>query len=385
MKNKRFMASPGGDKFCGVRHIAGRGVAVLAALACAACAGVGPGYYWQAMSGQIDVMWRAQDAHTVERADGTRADLRDRLALAEKLRAYATSELGLPDNGSYRRYADLERPYVAWNVFATPALSMQPHEWCLPVAGCVSYLGFFSEADARAKANELRQQGMDVYVGGVPAYSTLGWFNDPLLNTFIHWPEPELARLIFHELSHQLLYVKNDTEFNESFAATVEEAGVRRWLSQPGREEMLVQFEASQRRRDDFAALVLDYRKKLAALYGSTVCEEDKARGKRELIAELGATYASIRDERWAGFAGYDRWFAQDINNATLASIGLYRGLVPGFSAVLAEEGGDLPRFYARVKAISALPEPDRRTALADAQRAFASRGVTQPPRAPNL
>ncbi|MFA9438312.1 aminopeptidase [Uliginosibacterium sp. sgz301328] len=385
MKNKHFVASPGGDMLRGVQRIAGRGVSVLAALACAACAGVGPGYYWQAMSGQIDVMWRAEDVQSIERSHATHSDLRDRLVLAEHLRAYATSELGLPDNGSYRRYADLQRPYVAWNVFATPALSMQPHEWCLPVAGCVSYLGFFSEADARAKADELRRQGMDVYVGGVPAYSTLGWFDDPLLNTFINWPEPELARLIFHELSHQLLYVKNDTEFNESFAATVEEAGVRRWLSQPGRESMLAQFEASQRRRDDFAALVLDYRKKLAALYGSAASDEDKARGKHDLIAQLGATYARIRDERWGGFAGYDRWFAQDINNATLASIGLYRGLVPGFSAVLAEEGADLGRFYARVKKIAAMPEPDRRTALVQAQHAQAARNAAQPPRAPNL
>ncbi|MFT4173682.1 MAG: aminopeptidase [Rhodocyclaceae bacterium] len=361
------------------------------AVFCAGCAGPGPGYYWQAMSGQVELMWRARPVAEVERLPETSATVRERLALAGEIRRFASAELGLPDNGSYRRYANLERPYVAWNVFANPPLSMTPQSWCVPVAGCVNYLGFFSEDDAHALAARLRAQGMDVHVAGVPAYSTLGWFDDPLLNTFIQWSEPELARLIFHELAHQLLYVKHDTEFNESFAATVEEAGVRRWLAQPEHAHWLAAFEQSQARRDDFAALVLEYRDRLGLLYASGADEASLRDGKRRILDELKAAYAGLKAGRWQGFSGYDRWFAQDINNATLASIGLYRGLVPSFSAVLAEEHGDLPRFYARVRTLADLPAPQRRVALGDALQRASAALATHPaataaqPRAPNL
>lgn len=348
-----------------------RRAALIASLALTGCS-LGPGYYWQAAHGQMSLLANTRDVDQLR--NEAPPTLRARLDLAGEIRSFASRELSLPDNGSYRRYADLGRPFVVWNVFAAPALSMQSQEWCLPVAGCVSYLGFFSEADAQARAAELRAQGLDAYVAGIPAYSTLGWFDDPLLSSFINWPEPELARLIFHELAHQVLYVKDDTEFNESFAATVEEAGVRRWLAQPGKETLREQFERSQVARADFAALILQTRDSLARLYASDLPEAGKQAGKRALFDRLRSDYQSLKSTRWNGFAGYDRWFAQDLNNATLNSVGLYKALMPDFSALLARQGGDLGAFYVEVARLGKLPEKERRAALA--------RGSSLPPTA---
>ncbi|MDB5888475.1 MAG: hypothetical protein JWM03_1347, partial [Rhodocyclales bacterium] len=249
------------------------------------CAGLGPGYYWQAMSGQMEMVRKTQPIEEVLAAPETTPAMRERLKLVGEIRAFASRELGLPDNDSYRRYADLGRASVVWNVFATPPLSMQPKTWCLPVAGCVGYLGFFSEATARARAAELKAEGMDVLVGGVPAYSTLGWFADPVLNTFVNWPEPDLARLIFHELAHQLIYAKGDTEFNESFAVTVEQAGVRRWFAQHGKQDAIAQLERSERISADFATLVLTHRDALIAIYQGTGSDAEKRVRKQAQIA----------------------------------------------------------------------------------------------------
>ncbi|MEC5400124.1 aminopeptidase [Uliginosibacterium sp. H1] len=339
-----------------------RRATLIASLALTGCS-LGPGYYWQAAHGQMSLLASTRDIGQM-RADAPPA-LLARLDLAGEIRSFASRELGLPDNGSYRRYADLGRPFVVWNVFAAPSLSMHSQEWCLPVAGCVSYLGFFGEADAQARAAELRAQGFDVHVAGIPAYSTLGWFDDPLLSSFINWPEQELARLIFHELAHQVLYVKDDTEFNESFAATVEEAGVRRWLAQPGKEALREQFERSQVARADFSALILKARESLGQLYASDLPAADKQVRKRALFDALRSDYQQLKASRWNGFSGYDRWFAQDLNNATLNSVGLYKALVPDFSALLARQGGDLPAFYAEVERLGKLPEQERRAALA--------------------
>lgn len=325
---------------------------------------VSPSFYWQAAGGQFDLWRRTQPVSEVMADPQTSPDLQQRLHLAQQLRDFATAQLALPDGASYRSYADLQRPYVVWNVFATPALSIKPQEWCLPVAGCVGYLGYFTQADAEAHAQRLREQGYDVHVGGVPAYSTLGWFDDPLLNTFIRWPETELARLLFHELAHRLLYVKGDTAFNESFATAVEEVGVRRWMAQPGKEALVEGFERSQRMRADFATLVLKYRDALAALYASALPESDKLQRKTALIAALRAEYADIKQQRWGGAVGYDRWFGQDINNATLASVGLYRRWVPAFEHLYRQQGEDLPRFYAAVRELAALPVAEREMRL---------------------
>ena len=193
--------------------------------------------------------------------------LHDKLALALKAREFASNELGLPRNRSYRGYADLERPFVVWNVFAAPEFSIRPAQWCFVMAGCVSYRGYFAKADAQAFASETAEGGFDVYVGGVPAYSTLGWFADPVLNTFIHYSAAEVARLIFHELSHQVVYVKDDSVFNESFAVTVEREGLKRWLAKHGTERDRGVLEKMRKQRADFITLIQAYRARLDALY----------------------------------------------------------------------------------------------------------------------
>jgi predicted aminopeptidase len=343
-----------------------RTLALLALLLVAGLLGAcgTPAYYLQAAGGQLELLRVTRTLDDARNDPDTPEALRDKLARAAAIRDFASRELGLPENGSYRKYADLRRPYVVWNVFATDELSIEPHEWCFPVAGCVSYRGYFAQADAEAFADDLRRAGHDVYVAGIAAYSTLGWFDDPLLNTFMHYPDTELARLIFHELAHQVVYAGGDSEFNESFAMTVETAGVRRWLARNGSRTQREEFEAAQRRREDFAALVLKYRDALGRAYESGDTADDKRKAKIRLLGELGDEYRRLRDGAWGGYAGYDRWFGQEINNAVLASIGLYHQRVPTFEALLAAEGDDLPRFYARVGELARLSRPAREAEL---------------------
>jgi predicted aminopeptidase len=323
-----------------------------------------PAYYWQAVSGQFELLRLARPIEDARADTETPPWLREKLDAARRIRDFASSELGLPANGSFRRYADLQRPYVVWNVFAAEELSVRLKEWCYPVAGCVSYRGYFAEQAAQEYAEELRRQGHDVHVTGVPAYSTLGWFDDPLLNTFIHYPEAELARLIFHELAHQVAYVKDDSEFNESFAVAVEQAGVARWLARHGNDAQRGGFAAMQRYRSDFTGLVLQYRDRLEAAYSADAPDEEKRRQKAAILAALQEQYRRIKTQRWSGFSGYDRWFGQNINNATLASIGIYTRLVPPFEALLARHDNDLPRFYEAVKALAKLPAEERQAQL---------------------
>ncbi len=253
---------------------------------------------------------------------------------------------------------------MVWNVFAAPEFSVEPRQSCFPIAGCVSYRGYYAQAGAEAFADDLRKEGYDVFVYGVPAYSTLGWFDDPVLNTFVRYPDAELARLVFHELAHQVVYVKDDTMFNESFAVAVEEEGVRRWLAQNATPAERAAYAASRARRAEFVRLVLRYRERAAKLYGEPLPDEAKRAGKARLFAELEADYGELKAKEWGGFAGYDRFFS-GMNNAQLASVATYEALVPAFRALLAREGGDLPRFYAAVKELARLPQPERDRALA--------------------
>ncbi len=320
-------------------------------------------YYSQAVRGQLDLMRRATPIEEELRRDALPAAIKDKLRLVLRLREFASRELALPDNGSYRSYADLGRSYVLWNVFAAPEFSIKPVTSCFPVAGCVSYRGYFGEADAQAQGEAQRARGYDVYIGGVPAYSTLGWFDDPVLSTFIRYPEAELARLMFHELAHQLLYLKNDTRFNESFATAVEQAGVARWLAQSGNESERAAYARRQDMKREFLALLLKYQAILQQYYQQELPLEQKRLGKAQHFADMEQEYQRLR-EAWGGFAGYDRWFARKPNNATLASVALYTELVPAFEALLARESGDLPRFYAAVKQLARLPEEERNTRL---------------------
>jgi predicted aminopeptidase len=253
---------------------------------------------------------------------------------------------------------------VVWNVFAAPEFSVTPIPSCFPFAGCVSYRGFYSEEAAQRHADALAKEGDDVYVGGVSAYSTLGWFSDPVLSTFIQYPEPEVARILFHELAHQEVYVKGDTVFNESFAVTVEEEGLHRWLERGGTPAQRASYVESRRRRSEFAALAMKYRAQLDELYGRPLPAEEKREGKRRLFARMDEEYQALKAS-WGGFTGFDRLLARGANNAFLASIASYTELVPAFRALLARENGDLPAFYRAVRDLAKLEKPERDKRLA--------------------
>ncbi len=320
-------------------------------------------YYSQAVRGEMQVLHRATPIEDELRSDAVPAPLKAKLRAVLGIRAFASRELALPDNDSYKRYSDLGRRYVVWNVFAAPEFSVKPVTSCFLFAGCVGYRGYFDKADAEAEAAALRKRGDDVFIGGVPAYSTLGWFDDPVLSTFIRYPDSELARLIFHELAHQLLYVKGDTRFNESFAVTVQQVGVERWLAQNGNERERVTYARMETMRKGFVALILKYQAILGQYYQLDIPAEQKRLGKAQRFADMEKEYRQLKAS-WGGFSGYDPWLAKP-NNATLASVALYTELVPAFRALLAQEGGDLPRFYAAVKALAKLPKEQRDANLA--------------------
>ena len=319
-------------------------------------------YYLQSVEGQLTLLQSRQEISAMLADPATPAPLKQRLERTLKIRDFATQELKLPDNDSYRSYADLRRPYVVWNVFATKEFSIKPEQWCFPIAGCVGYRGYFSKAGADNFAAELKADGYDVYVGGVPAYSTLGWFNDPVLNTFVNYSEYEIARLIFHELGHQVMYVKGDTEFNESFAVAVETEGITRWIERFGDEKMRASFLLAQQRRTQFADLVMRHRHALRTLYQSKMPVAEMRSRKSDMYAALKDDYVKLKQE-WGGYAGYDR-FLDDPNNAKLASISFYSRLVPQFLQMLARVHGDLPAFYAEAKRLATLNEAARYKAL---------------------
>lgn len=326
----------------------------------AGCASVG--YYAQAVGGHLKVMGAARPIRDIIRDPATDPALKSKLENAHAVREFASRELALPSNNSYRAYADLGRPFVVWNVFAAPEFSVEPEKWCMVFVGCVNYRGYFDREEAERFADELRRSGLDTYVGGVTAYSTLGYFNDPVLNTFLRLGDTEAARIIFHELAHQLLYVDDDSVFNESFAATVESEGLRRWFARNGSSEQQA-FTAQQQRKTRFVQLVEEYRGKLRALYAAPHPPEEMRRAKAEIVADLKQAYAGLK-RAWGGDARYDAWFEQDLNNARIASLSLYTQLVPAFEAMLEMEGRDLPRFYRRVSELARLPKAERLAAL---------------------
>jgi predicted aminopeptidase len=313
------------------------------------------GYYAQAARGQWNLLAAARPIDDWLNDPAASDELKQRLRLARQMRQFASRELAEPDNRSYTRYADLKRAAVVWNVFATPELSTRLKTWCYPFFGCASYRGYFDRSAADRLQAELAAQAYDVSVGPVQAYSTLGWFADPLLNTFINLPEPELARLIFHELAHQVVYVRDDTVFNESFATTVEREGVRRWLQVEGSESLRVEWQAIEERRAQFLQLVTGTRDALDQVYASPATDQDKRSRKRALFASLQDRYHALRDGPWGGFKGYDRFFAQPLNNAHLAAIGAYFDRVPAFEALMQRTGTDMAAFFREVRRIAAL------------------------------
>jgi predicted aminopeptidase len=320
-------------------------------------------YYSQAIGGHLQLMLAARPIGEVIADPQSDAGLRESLGEVRRIRDFASRELGLPDNGSYRSYADIKRPFVVWNVFAAPEFSLHAEKWCMLVVGCVAYRGFYDKQGAELLAEDMRRQGFDTFVGGVQAYSTLGYFDDPVLNTFLKSGSVDVARVIFHELAHQLIYVDGDTDFNESFATAVENEGLRRWLLRSPNPELAQKVADRDRRRAAFVALVAEYRDKLDKLYLSPLPEAEKRLAKAEVLVEMKRAYTDLQD-LGGDAAAYLPWFERDLNNAKIASVTLYTRLVPAFEALLHAEGDDLPRFYRRVRALAALPKDDRQTAL---------------------
>ncbi|ROQ43995.1 MULTISPECIES: aminopeptidase [Pseudomonas] len=319
------------------------------------------GYYSQLASGQWQLL-RAREPVAVLVADpATPPALRQHLAKAQQARAFASSHLKLPDNRSYRVYADIGRPFVVWNVFATPEFSLEPHTYCFPIAGCVAYRGYYSQGAARGAAALQKAQGQDVYVGGVEAYSTLGWFDDPILNSMLGWGDERLATVIFHELAHQRVYVKDDTAFNESFATFVEQEGSRQWRAARGLAPLP---QGGARQRDEFVGLVLASRERLKTLYAQPLDEAAMRAGKQAEFERLRSEYRVLRDTRWQGDKRYDAWINAPMNNAKLLPFGLYDQWVPAFAALFREVGGDWAVFYQRVEAWGRLPFEQRQQAL---------------------
>ncbi|MDG4552064.1 MAG: aminopeptidase [Candidatus Contendobacter sp.] len=320
-------------------------------------------YYRQAAAGQWE-LWRAcRPVAEVLTDPATPSELRLRLEIAQTLRIFASAELALPDNASYRAYADLGRSWVVKNVFAAPALSLEPRQWCFWIAGCLSYRGYFDPEAAQRLADELRADGDDVYVADISAYSTLGWFDDPLLNTFIGWSTGRLAELLFHELAHQRLYIAGDTAFNEAFATAVGRLGAERWLARRGGAREREDYATDYQRRREFLQLVASARERLATLYASSRSEAEKRIGKQEILTELRDRYQVLK-RKWGGYAGYDRWFDRDLNNAKLAGISTYYRLVPAFEALYEREGRDFAAFYRAAEAIGRLAPAEREAQL---------------------
>ena len=332
-------------------------------------------YYAQSVQGHIALMTAARPIDDWLADPATPADLKPRLELARRIRAFAVTDLALPDNASYHRYSDLKRRAAVWNVAAAPPDSLTLRRWCFPVVGCVGYRGYYDEAEARALAAQLEQdEGLEVRVYGVPAYSTLGWLNwaggDPLLSTFIRYPEGELARMVFHELAHQVVYVRDDTMFNESYATAVERLGVRHWLATQASEQARRDYAAFDGRRRAFRQLSRDTRDELNRVYAqkTALAHDPQALPalKSEAMTHFRQRYAALKAE-WAAagtpFDGFDPWVAQ-ANNAFFGIQAAYDELVPGFEALFAQVGGDWPRFHAAVRDLTRQPKAERQAQL---------------------
>ncbi|TIN20706.1 MAG: aminopeptidase [Mesorhizobium sp.] len=344
-------------------------VAVVILSAASGCTSIS--YYAQSVKGHLQIMTARKDVGKLIEDPSTPKVLRARMASASAIRQFATDELALPDNNSYRSYVDIGRDSVTWAVFAAPEFSLTPRTWCFPVFGCVPYRGYFSKKSAIETAAELQGQGMDVYVTGITAYSTLGWSSDPLLSTMLGQDETYLAALVFHELAHQRVYVHDDSAFNEAFAVAVETTGVKKWLRAAGDTAALRRYEAARRRKAEFLTLVAQTRDELMQVYSGSGTSEHKLAAKTAAIERLRMRYRHLRDRRWGRYRGYDAWFASPINNAKLAATSVYSDQVPAFLRLFDLCSGDYVRFYASVRRIGALDEAHRANALAAADSCY--------------
>jgi len=302
-------------------------------------------YYGQAIQGQYRILEARQPISEIMTDPESPEFLRESLTHILAVRQFAENELQLPVKNHYLTYVDLKRPYVVWNVMAAPEFSLAPKTWCYPVVGCAAYRGYFTEKNARQYAAKLSRQGYEVYVAGVTAYSTLGWFDDPVLSTFIGYSEDQAAALIFHELAHQALYVKGDTAFNESFATAVEQEGLKRWQAQTQASHRYKGYLEGYRRRQQFIQLIMHYRRILEALYQSDASPMDKREQKATIFSALRDEFDRLKTNQ-NGLAAYDNWMTHSLNNAKIASIAAYHDFVPAFQKLLVENDGNMNQFY---------------------------------------
>lgn len=316
-------------------------------------------YYSQAIQGQYRILEKRQPISDILADPESPESLRQKLAFILALRHFAENELQLPVKDNYLTYVDLKRPYVVWNVFAAPEFSLAPKTWCYPVVGCAAYRGYFTAKNARQFADELSDQGYEVYVAGVTAYSTLGWFDDPVLSTFINISKARSAALIFHELAHQVLYVKGDTAFNESFATTVEQEGLQRWQAATRSSHIYNDYLAGYDRQQQFIRLIMDYRRTLEILYQSDASVETKREKKASIYSELRAEFDRLKTDD-NGLSAYDNWMRDSLNNAKISSVAAYHDFVPAFQKMLAKNEGNLNQFYGQCRELAQAP-PDQR------------------------
>ncbi|MDP6414289.1 MAG: aminopeptidase [Gammaproteobacteria bacterium] len=339
------------------------GVLILVSALLLSCETVG--YYTQAARGQLAIVFGREDIQRLLSEQSLPADLRDKFNEVLLIREYALSELKLPVGENYASYVDVDREHVVWNVFAAPEFSTDPVNWCYPIAGCVSYRGYFSEAGAERYAAELAADGFDVYTGGIDAYSTLGWFDDSLLSTVLTRANYQLAGLIFHELAHQVVYVPGDTTFNESFATTIEREGLKRWLLHRNQVETIAQAQTDVDRQRQFVDLVARHRERLDTLYESDSDASEMRVAKARVQQQLRDNYEQLKLS-WDGYAGYDNWFSRSLNNAQLSTVSSYNDLVPFFDDLLRQSGDDLQQFFDEVDKLARLSEEERQRRLED-------------------
>jgi len=334
----------------------------LAALYLSLC-GCSTPYLLQAAGGELEVLRERVPIARLLADPRTPQELRERLVQVQAARDFAAHELHLPDNRSYRSYADIGREFVVWNVVAAPEFSVEPKRWCFPVAGCVSYRGYFRRARAREFAASLAVRGFDTAIEGVPAYSTLGRFADPVLSSMLRYDDYDLAATIFHELAHQLLYVRDDPEFNEAFATAVEDAGLERWLAHQGQSARMRTFREEQALDARFVSLLRAARGRLMRLYASGQPRDEMRTGKAVIFNHLTSDIRSLENSAGLGPL-YDDWIDSGLNNARLAAVATYYDCVPGFMRLLEEQDGDLPRFYGAARELARQTRPERHARL---------------------
>lgn len=336
-------------------------ILIFAALTVAGCSSFG--YYMDLMEGHSELLDKRKPVAEILEDKNIKPELRDLLLTSQKMRNFASKSLHLPENDSYRLYADLKRPYAVWNVVAAKEFSITPKKWCFLFVGCLSYRGYFLKEDATTYANELKKEGYDVHVAGARAYSTLGWFDDPLLNTMMYKSEARRAGIIFHELAHQVVYIDNDSAFNEAFATTVEEEGIRRWLADKDENKQYKKYLVNKKRDSQLNHLLKNTRQELKYLYKLKISDKEKSKVKKQIFYTLHKNYKNLK-RTWGGYKAYDNWMNQELNNSHLLLIATYHDLVPTFKVILKNENNNLKKFYNAVEQLGQLEKEKRNIEL---------------------